>query len=70
MYLSFTVDIIASAKRRAKVSFYVGATVQIKTEAIEKFVKRDRRYVRHRAEVYDLSDGEVKFRETRDILSL
>ena len=49
---------------------YVGATVQIKTEAIEKFVKRERRYVRHRAEVYDLSDNEVKFRETRDILSL
>jgi acyl dehydratase len=48
----------------------VGATVRISTEAIDKFVKRDRRYVRHLVKVEDVVSGVLYFRETRDILSL
>jgi acyl dehydratase len=48
----------------------VGATVRISAEAIDKFVKRDRRYVRHLVKVEDVASGVLYFRETRDILSL
>lgn len=48
----------------------VGATVRILTRVADKFVKRDRRYVRHEVEVTDTTDGTLYFRETRDILSL
>ncbi|QBM76600.1 hypothetical protein E2E30_13080 [Sphingomonas sp. AAP5] len=48
----------------------VGATVRITTRATDKFVKRDRRYVRHTVTVEDVADGTLYFRETRDILSL
>lgn len=48
----------------------VGATVRITTRATDKFVKRDRRYVRHAVTVEDVADGTLYFRETRDILSL
>jgi acyl dehydratase len=47
----------------------VGATVRITTKAIEKFVKRERRYVRHEVEVCDSLTGRKYFREVRDILS-
>lgn len=48
----------------------VGATVRIVARAIDKFVKRDRRYVRHEVEVSNVADGTLYMRETRDILSL
>ena len=48
----------------------VGATVRITTRVADKFVKRDRRYVRHEVAVTDVADGKLYFRETRDILSL
>ena len=48
----------------------VGATVRITTRATYKFVKRERRCVRHEATVIDASAGTLYFRETRDILSL
>lgn len=48
----------------------VGATVRISAEAIDKFVKRERRYVRHLVRVEDVASGLLYFRETRDILSL
>jgi acyl dehydratase len=47
----------------------VGATVLIHTKAIEKLVKRGRRYVRHEATVTDVATGTLYFTETRDILS-
>ena len=47
----------------------VGATVQIRVKAIDKFVKRDRRYVRHEVTVTDARSGTLYFKETRDILS-
>ena len=47
----------------------VGATVRITTKAIDKYVKRDRRYVRHEVTVTDVHKGTLYFRETRDILS-
>ncbi|HEX3613239.1 MAG TPA: MaoC family dehydratase [Sporichthyaceae bacterium] len=47
----------------------VGATVRITTTAIDKFVKRERRYVRHEVLVSDVGDGTLYFREVRDILS-
>lgn len=47
----------------------VGATVRVATKAIDKFVKRGRRYVRHAATVSDVGSGELYFTETRDILS-
>jgi len=48
----------------------VGATVRIRTRAIDKFVKRDRRYVRHEVHVTDVASGTLYFREVRDIMSL
>ena len=48
----------------------VGATVRIHTRAIEKFIRRDRRYVRHVVTVTDVASGVLYLRETRDILSL
>ena len=47
----------------------VGATVRIHTKAVDKFVKRERRYVRHEVTVTDVADGTLYFTETRDILS-
>ena len=48
----------------------VGATVRITSRAIDKFVKRDRRYVRHEVHVNDVASGQLYLRETRDIWSL
>jgi len=48
----------------------VGATVRITTRAIDKFIKRERRYVRHEVHVTDVTSGMLYFREVRDILSL
>jgi len=48
----------------------IGATVRITTTAADKYVKRDRRYVRHEVVVEDVATGTHYFRETRDILSL
>lgn len=48
----------------------IGATVRIHTKAIDKFIRRDRRYVRHVVTVTDVDSGELYLRETRDILSL
>ena len=47
----------------------VGATVRITTRAIDKIVKRERRYVRHEVTVEDVASGLLYFRETRDIMS-
>ncbi|HZZ46909.1 MAG TPA: MaoC family dehydratase [Pseudonocardia sp.] len=47
----------------------VGARVTIHTKAIDKFVKRDRRYVRHEATVTDIETGTVYVTEIRDIMS-
>ncbi|MCZ8131704.1 MAG: MaoC family dehydratase [Steroidobacteraceae bacterium] len=47
----------------------VGATVRIHVRAIDKFVRRERRYVRHEVTVTDVATGTCYFRETRDILS-
>ena len=48
----------------------VGATVRITTRAIDKFIKRERRYVRHEVHVTDATSGTLYLREVRDILSL
>lgn len=48
----------------------VGATVRIRTEAVDKFEKRGRRYVRHAVTVSDTEKGTLYLRETRDIMSL
>lgn len=48
----------------------VGATVRIRTKAIDKFEKRGRRYVRHEVTVTDVDSGTPYFQETRDIMSL
>lgn len=48
----------------------IGATVEIRTRAIDKFVKRERRYVRHEVEVTDVESRVCYFREVRDIMSL
>ncbi len=48
----------------------VGATVRITATATDKFMKRERRYVRHEVVVTDVQTGTPYFRETRDILSL
>ena len=48
----------------------VGATVRITTRAIDKFIKRERRYVRHEVHVTDVTTGTLYLREVRDILSL
>ncbi len=47
----------------------VGATVRIEAKAIDKFVKRGRRYVRHEVKVEEAATGKLFFREVRDILS-
>ena len=47
----------------------VGATVRIRTTAIDKFIKRDRRYVRHEVEVTDAETGKLYFTEIRDNMS-
>lgn len=47
----------------------VGATVKITTTAIDKFVKRDRRYVRHEVLVENAKSGQHYMKEIRDILS-
>ncbi len=47
----------------------VGAHVRIHAKAIDKFVRRDRRYVRHEITVTDVQSGACYFREVRDILS-
>ena len=47
----------------------VGATVRITTRAVDKFIKRERRYVRHEVRVTDVRNGTLYFREVRDILS-
>jgi len=47
----------------------VGAAVRITAKAIDKFVKRERRYVRHEVTVTDVESGLLYFREVRDILS-
>lgn len=49
---------------------YVGAKVRIIATAIDKFIKRGRRYVRHKVEVVDQETGKLYMREERDILSL
>ena len=48
----------------------VGAKVLISAKAIDKFIKRERRYVRHEVTVEDVTSGLLYMRETRDILSL
>ncbi len=48
----------------------MGATVRIHTKAIDKFLRRERRYVRHEVTVTDVATGKPYFREVRDILSL
>ncbi|WP_167042446.1 MaoC family dehydratase [Salinibacterium sp. ZJ454] len=47
----------------------VGATVRITSKATDKFVKRDRRYLRHEIEVTDVDTGVLYFTETRDTIS-
>ena len=41
----------------------------IKATATDKFVKRERRYVRHDIAVTDTATGRLYLKETRDILS-
>lgn len=48
----------------------VGATVRIHTRAVDKYVKRERRYVRQEVTVTDVADGTLYLTEVRDILSL
>lgn len=47
----------------------VGATVRIHTKAIDKFVKRERRYVRHEVTVTDVETGKLYLTEIRDNMS-
>ena len=47
----------------------VGTHVTITTRAVDKFIKRDRRYVRHEVRVTDSESGVLYFTEIRDILS-
>jgi acyl dehydratase len=47
----------------------VGTTVRIHVRATDKFIRRERRYVRHEVTVTDVDTGTCYFRETRDILS-
>jgi acyl dehydratase len=47
----------------------IGATVRITTTAIDKFIKRERRYVRHEVMVQDVTSGKMYMKEIRDILS-
>ena len=46
------------------------AQIQADGGDVDKFVKRERRYVRHEVHVTDAVDGKLYFREVRDILSL
>ncbi len=48
----------------------VGAVVRITARATDKYVKRERRYVRHEVHVTDVRTGTLYFTEIRDILSL
>jgi D-alanine-D-alanine ligase-like ATP-grasp enzyme len=48
----------------------IGAKVRISAKAMDKFIKRERRYVRHEVTVEDVTSGLLYMRETRDILSL
>ena len=48
----------------------IGTTVRITSRAVKKFVKRDRRYLRHDVTVEDAETGTLYLRETRDIMSL
>lgn len=48
----------------------VGATVRITTTAVDKYIKRGRRYLRHDVTVEDVDQGTLYLRETRDIMSL
>lgn len=48
----------------------IGATVTITSKAVDKFIKRDRRYLRHEVEIIDTANGQLYLRETRDIMSL
>jgi len=48
----------------------VGSRVRVTTTAIDKYVKRERRYVRHEVLVTDEDNGTLYQREIRDILSL
>jgi len=48
----------------------VGAKVRISAKAIDKYLKRERRYVRHEVTVTDVDSGTVYLTETRDIMSL
>ncbi len=47
----------------------IGATVRITTTAIDKFIKRERLYVRHEVMVQDVTSGQMYMKEIRDILS-
>lgn len=47
----------------------VGASVVIRSEAVDKFHKRGRRYLRHTVTVTDAGSAELYFTETRDTLS-
>lgn len=47
----------------------IGATVRIHSKAVDKFVKRERRYVRHEVTVTDVATSKPYFKEIRDILS-
>ena len=48
----------------------IGTTVRITSTATDKFVKRERRYLRHDVTVQDAQTGKLYLRETRDIMSL
>ena len=48
----------------------VGATVRITSQAIDRFEKRGRRYLRHEVTVEDARDSTLYLRETREIMSL
>ncbi|MFH0844108.1 MAG: MaoC family dehydratase [Pseudomonadota bacterium] len=47
----------------------IGTLVRFRSKVVSKFVKRDRRYVRHEIAVEDAETGKVFFKETRDTLS-
>ena len=47
----------------------VGTLVRFRAKATDKFVKRERRYVRHEITVEDAATGKLFLRETRDIMS-
>ncbi|GAC1574955.1 MAG: hypothetical protein NVS3B5_05570 [Sphingomicrobium sp.] len=48
----------------------IGTTVRITSTATDKFIKRERRYLRHDVTVQDAQTGQLYLRETRDIMSL